>query len=52
MTMLGAEEHLMSDDSSAEAYAERLDGPIAPEVLSRLDVLRRTSDEYLDRALA
>lgn len=52
LEQLGAERHLMSEWSPAQAYHEALSAPPDPAIGARIIALRRQSDAYLRRALA
>jgi hypothetical protein len=50
--VLGAQQRLIDDRTSAAMVDELLETPIQPEVASRIDELRARSDAYLDAALS
>ena len=49
---LGAERHLVSEDTGAEDYDRLLGRPLDPGIGSRIASLRRASEDYLDGVLA
>jgi hypothetical protein len=52
LTAVGGGRHLVGEETPADAYAERLEEPVEPAVLRRIDALRASGDAYLDAALA
>lgn len=51
-TKLQAGRHLVTEAPSLEAFSDLLDGPPRPAVYARMEELRRSSQAYLDDALA
>jgi hypothetical protein len=52
MRTLGAEEHLLTEDTSPDAYDTAIGEPLDTDILRRIIDLRQASDAYLDKALA
>jgi hypothetical protein len=46
--LLGAEHHLVGEQTSPERYAELLDAPLEPEIQTRIAQMREQSNRYLD----
>lgn len=51
MTKLGGEQHLVTEDTPSSVYHARLSKPLNAEIFEKIEHYRRTSNEYLDRAL-
>jgi hypothetical protein len=51
MVKLGGERHLVTDDTPAMIYASCLGEPPHPDIFQKIGYYRRTSNEYLNRAL-
>ncbi|HYE38024.1 polysaccharide pyruvyl transferase family protein [Methylocaldum sp.] len=51
METVGGEKHLVVKDTPALVYDARLSEPLDPDMLDRIDRLRRASGDYLDHAL-
>jgi hypothetical protein len=49
MEAVGGERHLVTHEASAATYDALLDSPLDPEIVRRIDGLRRASEAYLDR---
>jgi hypothetical protein len=52
MATVGGERHLVAAGTPPAAYDARLGAPLDPEIVHRIDGLRRRSEAYLDDALA
>jgi hypothetical protein len=52
MEKVGATGHLVMEDTPAAVFAERLGNPLDPQITQKIDGLRQTSNEYLDKALS
>lgn len=52
MATVGGERHLLPHDAPPDAYAAVLEEPLDPAISQRIEALRRTSNAFLDRALA
>ena len=52
MKTVGGEKHLLTEDAPDEIYNDRLTQPLDPVLSKNIDRLRKTSNAYLDRALA
>jgi hypothetical protein len=50
--MVGAEHHVIDEETSEEALEELLGSRMSPQVSARLDDYRRCSQLYLDEALS
>lgn len=48
---VGAGNHLVAEDTPSATYDACLGEPVEPEILHRIDHLRRTSDAYIEKAL-
>lgn len=51
MNKVGAEKHLIMEDTPTEVYNQRLSEPLDPEIHKKISLLRKTSNAYLDQAL-
>ncbi|MBC3539991.1 polysaccharide pyruvyl transferase family protein [Rufibacter sediminis] len=51
MAKIGGEQHLLPEGTPSAVYQTLLSEPLNPEILQKIDQLRKTSDAYLDRAL-
>ena len=52
MNKLGAEHHLIMEETPAAVYNARLSEPLNPKIQERIEELRAHSNAYLDQALA
>ena len=51
MKKIGGEKHLLTEDSRAGVYGDRLNNPVDEEILNKIEWLRQSSQEFLDKAL-
>ena len=51
MTKLGAEQHLVTEDTPSWTYNACLGDPFNTDISQKIEHYRRTSNAYLDRAL-
>ena len=52
MAKVGGERHLLAEDTPADVYDGLLGEPLDPDIPQRIEQLRRSSQRYLERALA
>jgi hypothetical protein len=52
VSVLGAEEHLIMEDTPRSRFDRVLDQPCKPSISRRIDMLRQRSSAYLDQALS
>jgi hypothetical protein len=51
MAKIGGEKHLLPEGTPASVFNARLNEPLNPEILQKIESLRHTSEAFLDRAL-
>ena len=51
MDKVGGETHLVTENTPASVYTAQLNSPVNPSILQKIDLLRQSSNAYLDRAL-
>ena len=51
MLKIGAEKHFITQETPTAAYKNCLSTPLDIQILERIEKLRRSSNEYLDRAM-
>ena len=51
LTTIGAERHMLTADNAAESWTARLNKPLNPEILTRINRLRESSQAYLNHVL-
>jgi hypothetical protein len=52
MSTIGAEKHLINENTSASVVDDLLSQPLNAEIFKNISALRKTSNEYLDQALS
>ncbi|QNF31845.1 polysaccharide pyruvyl transferase family protein [Adhaeribacter swui] len=52
MAKIGGEKHLILEGTPSEVIEARLSEPLNPEITARINLLRQSSNAYLDRALS
>lgn len=52
MAKIGGEKHLILEGTPSEVFDARLSEPLNPEITEKINLLRKSSNAYLDRALS